>query len=237
MLNIVTSPTILTDDIFVAYGGLTGTSTAAQRTAAYAIAEGQAAQEIGTFVAPTTVTGTYTWPPMGQPLKLKQDRLNSVASVAAIHEAGCNCADDSIEMSGCAWIIDADNGVVDLRQCGNTIKAQCAGCGCAGGTWGSGFPKQARIVYNAGLPVDAASDPRLLLGLVTVADLALQQMIDPSGAEGGPGDPGVKQYSAGGYSETRTPLRLTAFGSSARANYAASMLKPFKFYGALKLGW
>ena len=233
-LNIVTAPSILTDSIFVAYGGHTGTATAMQCQAAYSIAEAQAAQEIGTFVSPTTVTGTYTWPPMMQPLKLEHDRLVSVGGVTAIHEAGCDCADDSVEIAGCAWILDADNGVVDLRACGNTIKASCAGCGCGGEM---GMPKQVRIVYTAGLPAAAAADPRLLLGLTTAADLALEQIIDPSGAEGGPGDPGVQSFGAQGYSETRTNLKMTAFGSSARANYAARMLSHFKFKGALKLGW
>ena len=238
MLNIVTAPAILTDDTFVQYGGQTGTSTVAQRTAAYAMAEGLAAQEIGTYPSPTTVTGTYSWPPLGQPLKLEHDRLTGVASVTAIHEAGCDCADDSVELEGCAWILDADNGVVDLRQCGNTLKAYCAGCcTCEGSAWGYGLPKQVRIVYTAGLPSGAASDPRLLMGLVTGADLMLQQMIDPSGAEGGPGDPGVQQYSTQGYSEQRTKLRETAFGYSARANYAAKMLRHFKYKGALKMGW
>jgi len=233
-LNIVIAPVVVTDMIFVAYGGHTGTATALQRQAAYAIAEGQAAQEIGTFLLPTTITGTYSWPPMGQPLKLEHDRLINVAGVTAIHEAGCDCADDSVEIAGCAWLLDAGNGVVDLRACGNTLKASCAGCGCAGEM---GMPKQVRIVYTAGLPATAAADPRLLLGLVVAADLALEQIIDPSGAEGGMGDPGVNSFSTQGYSETRRPLAMTAFGASARANYAARMLSHFKFKGALKLGW
>jgi hypothetical protein len=231
MLNIVTAPAILTESIFVQYGGTTGTATSAQIQAALAMAEGLAAQEIGTFPSPTTVTGTYSWPPQGQPLKLEHDRLVSVSSVTAIHEAGCDCADDAVELEGCAWILDADNGVVDLRQCGNAVQAQCAGCSC------SGFPYQVRVVYTAGLPAGAASDPRLLMGLVTGADLMLQQMTDPAGAEGGPGDPGVQRYSTQGYSEERTKLKETAFGSSARANYAAKMLRHFKYKGALKLGW
>lgn len=238
MLNIVTAPSILTEAIFVQYGGTTGTATSAQIQAAMAMAEGLSAQEIGTFPSPTTVTGTYSWPPMGQPLKLEHDRLVSVVSVVAIHEAGCECADTSVELEGCAWILDADNGVVDLRQCGNTAQANCAGCcSCDGSTWGYGFPYQVRIVYTAGLPAGAASDPRLLMGLVTGADLMLQQMIDQAGAEGGPGDPGVQRYSTHGYSEERTKLKETAFGSSARANYAAKMLRHFKHKGALKLGW
>ncbi len=234
MLNIISVPSILTDAIFTDFGGQTGTSTAAQRTAAYATAEGQAVTELGTLVSPTVVTGTYSWPPMGQPLQLEHTHLSGVAGVTAIHEAGCDCANDSIEIEGCAWIKDNDGGLVDLRACGNTIKASCGGCRCGGH---SGRAFQVRIVYTAGLPTAAASDPRLLMALTTAADLALQQIIDPSGAEGGPGDPGVQSYSSLRYSEKRTPLRQTAFGSSARANYAADQLKEFKFNRALKLGW
>jgi len=237
MINIVTSPQILTDDIFVAYGGSTGTSTAAQRQAAYAIAESQAAQEIGTFVAPTVVTGTYSWPLTTDKLPLPYTHLNSVASVTAIHDAGCDCADDSVEISGCAWILDGDGGLVSLRECGDTLKASCSGCNC-GHAHGSG-PLQVRMVYNAGLPTEAASDPRLLMGLATAADLALQQIIDPAGAEGGAGDPGIKSFSSLSYSETRSDgsSQMTAFGDSARANYAAGMLKNFKYHRAMKLGW
>lgn len=236
MINIVTAPAILSDATFVAYGGATGTTTSAQRQAAYAIAEGQAAQEIGTFVTPTTVTGTYSWPIMGKPLQLQHTHVSSVASVVAIHDAGCECADNAIEISGCAWLMDADGGLVSLRECGDTLRASCSGCGC--GQQGVA-PLQVRIVYTAGLPAGAASDPRLLLALATAADLALQQMTDPAGAEGGAGDPGIKSFGSLSYNETRadSSFRETAFGSSARANYAAKMIRPFKFKRALKLGW
>ena len=237
-LYILSSPSILTDAIFTAYGGQTGTSTATQRTAAYCIAEGKAVEEIGTFVAPTTITGTYQWPPMSQMVKLDHDFISSIVSVTAIHEAGCECADTSIEIEGCAWVTDADNGIIDVRQVGNTVRSSCASCcSCSSSPWGYGTPYQFQVVYQAGLPVEAASDPRLLLGLTTFADLALEQMIDPSGAEGGPGDPGVQSFGAGGYAETRTKLKRTSMGSSARANYGANMLREFKAMGAMKLGW
>lgn len=235
---IITSPGILTDAIFTAYGGQTGTSTAAQRTAAYCVAEGAAVTEIGTFLAPTIYTGTFQWPPMGQMYKLPHDRVTGITSLTSVHEAGCECADMVVELEGCAWITDADNGIIDVREIGNTVRASCASCcSCAGSPWGYGVPYQFRVVYQAGLPVEAASDPRLLMGLTTWADLALQQIIDPSGAEGGPGDPGVQSYSAQGYSETRTKLGRTAMGSSARANHGAKMLRAFSSLGALKLGW
>ncbi len=149
-----------------------------------------------------------------------------------IHEAGCDCANDAYELSGCAWIIDADGGLVSLRECGNTAQANCAGCNCT--QIGSAY--RVRIIYTAGLPVGAASDPRLLLGLTTAADLALQQITDQCAAEGGPGDPGVQSYSSIGYTESRFPLHMTAFGPSARANYAAGQLRVFKYNRALKLG-
>lgn len=225
MINIVTTPQILTDDIFTDFGGQTGTSTAAQRQAAYAIAEGQAASEIGTFVQPTIVTGTHSWPLTDTRLQLRYDRVISVPSLVAIHDAGCDCAENAIEISGCAWIKSAGHGIIDIQECGNTVKAQCSGCCC--GRFGNA-PFQARIVYEAGLPTTAVDDPRLLMALTTVADLALEQIIDPSGAEGGPGDMGVQQFNSLNYSETRFPLVSTAFGSSARANYAATMISVFK---------
>lgn len=237
MVNVVITPQILTDAIFTAYGGATGTSTAAQRTAAYAMAESQAVEEINTFVSPTIVTGTHSWPPMGQPLQLPYTHLIAVTAVTAIHDAGCDCAEDSIEMSGCAWILDYDGSLISLRECGDVLRQSCSGCNC-GSRYGGG-PLQARVVATFGLPTGAAFDPRLLMGLVTAADLALQQIIDPTGAEGGAGDPGVKSFRSLSYSETRADgsFRATAFGNSARANYAAKMLSNFKYRRAMKLGW
>jgi len=237
-LHIITTPSILTDAIFTQYGGQTGTSTAAQRRAAYCIAEGAAVDEIGTFLSPTTFTGTFQWPPQGQFYKLPHDQVTAITSLYSIHEAGCECADTVVELEGCAWIDDTDNGIIDVREVGNTAKAACSACcSCAGSPWGYGVPYQFRVVYQAGLPTEAASDPRLLMGLTEFADLALEQIIDPSGAEGGPGDPGVQEFSSQGYSEKRTKLKSTAMGSSARANYAAKLLRSFSRHGALKLGW
>lgn len=231
--GLVTGTAILTDATFTAYGGQTGTSTAAQRNAAYCIAEQFAIQEIGTFLVPTTVTGTFQWPLNGLRLHLPHSHVTAVPSVTGIHDAGCDCADDAIEISGCAWIMDGDNGVIDLRECSNTIKASCSGCSC--GEHGT-MPFQVRVVYTAGLPAGKlAAAPSSLMGLVTAADLALEQIIDPAAAEGGPGDPQLVSFSDTGYGETREGLRMTAFGGSPRANYAARMLSVVKHQGALKL--
>ena len=85
---IITTAAILTDSIFECYGGDLSSSSPEQRQAAYAIAEGQAAEVLNTFISPTTITGTHSWPPMNQPLQLPYTHLNSVASVTAIHDGG-----------------------------------------------------------------------------------------------------------------------------------------------------
>jgi len=235
MINIVITPTILTDDIFVAYGGQTGITTPAQRLAAYAMAESGAAREIGTFVSPTTVTGTYTWPPVGQPFDLEHTHLRRVLGVTAIHDAGCDCADDALEISGCAWIKSPDAGIIQVRECGDLLRASC---NCFRG-YSYGQPYQVRVAYEAGLPTGAAFSPVMRQALVVAASIYLDQMTNPEAAAGGAGEPGIKSFRSLSYSETRSDLgqRVTAFGASPRANYVAQLLEVFKYKGALKLGF
>ena len=222
---LVTGSAILTDEIFFGYGG-TEQGTSLQRYAAYAMAETFAAYEIGTPLIPTTFTGTFAWYPDNR-LQLPWKRLQSVLSVTALHELYCGC--EPVEISGCAIIMDADNGVIDLRQCGGGGSA----CACA---WATGYigamAKQVRIAYVAGVPAGmAAAYPGVLQGLTIAADLALTQMID-CGADG---DPMINSFSDSGYGEVRGGLIMTAFGGSAKANYAARMFKPLKFFGALRM--
>lgn len=234
MLNIISAPQVLTDAIFLKYGGSVENLSQGQLQAAYAIAEAQAAEEIGTYIGPTRVTGTYSWPPMGEVLQLEKNRIIGIVGVTAILEAGCDCANDAIELSGCAWIKEAGAGIIDVRQCGNTLRANCAGCYAR-----YGQPYQVRVVFDAGLPTGTWGDPRLLMALTTAAKIALDQMLDPESGEGGAGEPGVKSFRSLSYSETRSEAsyRMTAFGNSARANYAAGLLRSFRYHSPGKLGW
>ena len=225
---LVTGTTTLTDSIFFAYGGASGglTGTTAQRQASYAMAETFAAGEIGTPLTPTTFTGTFSWYPDNR-LQLPYKRLQSILSVTALHELYCGC--EPVEIGGCAIIMDPDNAVIDLRQCGGGGAA----CACA---WATGYmgamAKQVRIAYVAGIPQGmAAAYPGVLQGLTIAADLALSQMID-CGADG---DPMITSFSDSGYSESRGGLIMTSFGGSPRANYAARMFRPLAFKGALRL--
>lgn len=229
---LVTGTSVLTEAIFIEYGGQTGTATTGQINNALQMAEQFAIQEIGTFLVPTVVSGTFAWP-IHERINLPHRHVRTVSSVTAIHEAGCDCADDQVELSACAWIMDYQAGIVSLRECGNYIGGSIA-CGCTGD--GYGEPLQYQIVYEAGIQAGlVAANASALMGLTVAADLALEQIIDPEGAEGGAGDPSLTNFSDTGYSASRQFLFMTAFGGSPKANYAARMLKPLSYKRALRL--
>lgn len=222
------TPVILDDDLYETYGGRTGTSTAAQRQAAYAIAEMQMIREIGTLLQPTTVTGTFLFQPDGHNrYQLPLNRIISIDAVTILsQESACNCNID--EEEGCAFIADSSFGYIDIRRLTNAAL----GCACA-----LNLPYQTRVAFTAGLPTGVSStDSALHLALTIVAELALLEIIDPKGLEGGPGDPGVQEWVSMGYGEKRTPLMKTVFGSSARANRAKNLVKHLHKKSALKLG-
>lgn len=223
---LVTGTSILNDSVFTRFGGNPGSSTPEQRQAAYQMAESFAAGEIGTPLVPATFTGTFQWWPDSR-LQLPYKRVQSILAVTALHEVYCGC--DPVEIGGCAIIMDPDNGVIDLRQCGSG-GGNCA-CGWATGYRGS-MAKQVRIAYVAGIPAGmAAAFPGVLQGLTIAADIILEQMTSCAPD----GDPSISSFSDSGYSETRQFLVMTQFGGSPRANYAVRMLQPLKFKGALRM--
>lgn len=231
-LGFLTAPQIMNDTIAEDYGMfVTGlpTGTATQRTAAYTIAEQQAMRFFGTYLEPTTITGTSPWPMGTTRVQLPVRRLRSVGSVVAIHEAGCDCETDSYEISGCAWVRDYDLGVIDLRSCGSTIGGGAATCNCAGaqgyGRYGR-RPYLLRVAATFGFDSGLlASDYTVLLALTVLSRMHFRQIVDPSGAEGGPGDPGLSSVSEKGYSESRMGLKDTIFGSTPEANMVYRLLK------------
>ncbi len=232
---LVTGTAVLTDIIYASFGGDLDSTTAPQRNNAYQIAEQFAIEEIGTFLVPTTISGTFAWPQFDLRFNLPHTHVRSVSSLTAIHEAGCDCAADQVELSGCAWIIDHRAGIVNLRQCGDNVAGQPSiACGCTYRAHGE--PLLYQIVYEAGIEAGrVAANASSLQGLTIAAELALEQITDPSAAESGPGDASVLSFSDTGYSQTRQFLVMTAFGGSPRANYAARMLAPLKFKRALRI--
>jgi len=222
------SPVILTDEMFFDYNPtILVTGSATQRYAAYVTAEQQMMQHLQTFLIPTTVTGTYLWPALGNPIRLDHGFVSSIDRVAATSFDGyCNC--DVTENTGCA-IIRQGWGIIDARVVAGAVNAGCGACGMNGGWY------QALITYTAGYPTGTTSqDVSLHNALAQVAEIALNEVCDPGANEGGPGDPGLKGWSSLGYSETRQELKEYPFGSSPMANYVARLVRHLKKNRPLK---
>lgn len=207
------APQILTDDLFVAYGGMTGSSTPAQRQASYAIAEVAAEMDIGTFLLPTTYTGTYMW---ASETNLDHTYINSVTRTTFIDFEGSRYH----EISGLGnWyqaMRDWEYGILNI----SLLFSYC----CAGVT----VPWQVEVVYNAGLSSGTSYTPNVLKSLTTYAQIDLNETIG-YGNEA-PGDVGVKEYHNMDYSEKRVAMIQTSFGTSAKAQYAHKLLSGLRRY-------
>lgn len=213
------APIILTDVIFQNFGGLTGTSTAFQRQAAYLIAEKQMTNAIGTFLLPTIVTGTY-WNP-DSPLVLSHSHINSINHVTIM---GLYCSGSfATTYTGCYAIRNDTYGYIDLWCYYNVL-------GCHHVYDGD---YQWQIVYNAGLPSGSSYQGDMLLALTMAAQVTLNKIIDPSANEG-TGDVGIMSFSNQSYSESRKELRNTSFGNSAMANGIEMLIRGYRKLRALR---
>jgi len=203
-------PIILNDADFITYGGETGTSTQAQRTAAYMAAEKRVTAFLRTFLLPTTVTGTYFIDPMRN-LVTEYGYVHSVNSVivrARDFSSSCGIT----ETSKCAYIRDDGYGVLDVNYLGSF-------CGCAD-AYGA---YQVEISYTAGLSTGTINQPDYLAYLVALADIHLKEISGDGGNEG-VGDIGIQSFGEDGYSEKRFPLKNTTLGNSARTQWIANGL-------------
>lgn len=209
----VTGSSVLTDELFSMYGGDTGTATSFQRQVAFNIAEQQVAIYLNTFLTPTTVTGTWLSGFNGA-IQLPLRQVSAINGLVETFEG----IQREVDIQGRALVIDGPAGIISLDYL-------------------FGLPvEKYRIAFTAGFNHGVfLSTPMAMLGLVTVADLVLQQMTNPSLAEGGPGDPQLNSFSDSGYSESRGGLLMTAFGGSPRANYAWRMLNSLKYKRVMKL--
>lgn len=192
------SPIILTDAIFILYGGHTGTSVAAQRQAAYLIAEREASEDLNTFLLPTIVSGTFVNP--AWEIILEHGYINSIIETRFIDK----------EEKTYFTVTGIDNVYIGLQD---DVR------GIVGLSYWAYDPILYKIqfVYNAGLPSGTSFMPDVLLGLTTYADIILNEILG-YGNEA-PGDVGVQDFRNMGYSESRIALIRTAFGTSARAQF------------------
>jgi len=211
------APVILSDSMFFDYVPTCHNSgTSAQRRAAYIIAEQQMMDELGTFLVPTIITGSMMWPDFPKPLLVPYDRIQSIPRVVVTAFKGDTL--DTYENAGQGIVRDG-RGVID---------ALITGYPCYHGSMG-GFMYQAIVTIQAGLPTGvSAVDTGLHMGLALAAEVILNEIVDPGSNEGGPGDPGVKQWGSLGYSETRQDLRRTAFGQTAKGNFIRRLVEHLK---------
>jgi len=211
-------PLILTDSIFTTYGGNTGSSVSAQRQAAYVIAEEFVSDDIGSFLLPTIITGTFLYIPHRM-LILDNSYISRVILTRFISE------DETIysTVSGTAnlyvHLSDDVRGVVQ-------VDPYTAYCGCG---HRDGLPYKVQIVYETGLPTGVAStNPKMLLALTASAEIALNEIIGYGNES--VGDIGVQEFRNQQYSEKRVGLIRTVFGTSARAQFIHKLLTKFRKY-------
>ena len=204
---------VLTDDIFVDYGGLTGTTTSFQRGAAYFIAEEWVSNNIGTPIAPATITGTYFYPHVGSTVQLDWMYLQSIVEVRFLDNGGSNYYTIAGVANYDAAIRNQTRSIIDIF----TLYGNCQGCGH------SYAPYQFQIVYVAGLPATRVAAPNVSYALVEAAKMVLNEM-QGYGNES-VGGVGIEYFKNQDYAEKRTALVSTVFGSSAKAQWILSLLR------------
>lgn len=208
----------MTDQIFDRFGGDATKGSSEQRKLAYLMAEEAASEDIGTLLLPTTVTSTFFYNPLRY-ITLDYGYVNAVYSVAFLDVEGTTYFTSTGTMNLYTSLRDAEYGILDIHQIiGN--------CNCNHGLLG--YPYQAQVSYNVGLPSGTSYHGKVLMALTTYSDIILNEMIG-YGNEA-PGDIGVQDYQNQAYRETRVGLLRTSFGTSARANFAHNLLETLRKY-------
>ena len=217
-------PIILTEDIFQAYGGILGSTMPAMRQVAYSVAEEFVTDDIGTFLLPTIVTGTY-YNSLTNPIILDYGYINSVKEIRFLDTQERIYYSVSGTANVYVSLRDATYGIVD-------IHSAFANCQCVSSF--NPYPYQVQVVYEPGLSTGTANNPRVLLALVQAADMVLNQM-EGFGNEAD-GLVGVDAFKNQDYFEKRHNLKNTVFGSSARAQFISNLLVRLRKHRYVKLG-
>lgn len=230
------APIILTDAIYLAYGGRTGTFSAAQLQSSYWLAEMQVSKHIGTLLLPTIVTGTF--PYTGQKrIATDYGYVSNILDVNILSVNGFSISCDLISNKGCVFIYEDTFGYLDVRQ---VLTSSNLGYPAVYPLAYPIFPLfnpytftnpyQFQITYQAGLPTGTANMPGILEALVILAQMDLNEK-DPgnAGMNEGVGTVGITEFAdvgTRGYREVRKQgdLKRTIFGSSPKANYAARLI-------------
>lgn len=209
------SPQVLTDSIFVMYGGQIGSSTSLQRSAAYLLAEIQMTEHLGTFIVPTVITGTVSHL-RGDIYETEFGNVTQILGSFVDRVVQFNPL--TVETyTGESLILNGVYGYVNLNF------SDTCGWGCGGG--GAGYKYYS--AYQSGLSTGTANQPDMLTALTVAAQINLNEM-DVSLSNEGVADVGVQRFSNQAYSEDRKTLGNTIFGNSAMAQRAARLVRRYR---------
>lgn len=214
------APQIMTDTIFQNYGGNLGDSTPLQRNAAYCSAEVAAELDIGSFLLPTIYTGTYMW--VNNEINLDHTYINQLIQTTFISFNGDRYYIISDVNNNYQAMRDWEYGILNLAMFHNIFAS------------GRQIPWQIEVVYNAGLSSGTSFSSIVLNALTIYSQIVLNEMIG-YGNEA-PGDIGIKEFSNMDYTEKRVAMIQTAFGSSAKANFAHKQLSSLRRYKLVGMG-
>lgn len=201
------NPFVLTDEVFLKYGGQTGTSTPDQRSAAYLMAEEQMTEHLSSFLKPTVITGTLFW--RNSFYETEFGYIQRVLSVS-VTEIKKYDPLETRTVTGSVLIRNAQYGYLDVVVPGVL-----------------GHPYSSSVVYESGLSTGTVASPTFLQALTVAAQINLNEM-DVSLSNESTGDIGVQSYSNQSYTENRVKLGKSAFGNSALAQRAARMVKKYR---------
>jgi len=218
------TPSVMTDDIFFQYvENVVYTGTADQRQAAYLWSEQRFIDFAGCPIYATTVTGSYPYEAAVDRVALQFGRVISIDAVTVISLTDCRCTLD--RTFGCGTIVNSQHGYIDMQVVNQFFYGACGR---------SNVPYLMEVAYTTGFPTGAISqDTSLHMALSVGAEIMLNEIVDPAANEGGPGDPGIKNYSELGYSETKLSdlreIKLPGpWGASARARMIVKMIPQYK---------
>lgn len=210
------SSQVLTDSIFVKFGGQIGTSTSFQREAAYLLAEDQMTEHLSSFIVPTIITGTVSHvgngiyeTEFGNVIQVFSASVNRVKQVNPL----------TIEtFSGTSLIYNESHGYIALFF-------DYSGCG--GGCGGGGNGYKYHSAYQSGLSTGTSNQPAMLSALTLAAQINLNEM-DVSLSNEGVADVGIQRFSNQAYTEDRKTLGNTVFGNSAMAQRIARLTRKYR---------
>ncbi len=208
------TPQILNDSVFLQYGGQTGSSTAAQRQAAYLIAEEKMTEHLSAFLVPTIITGS-AWFRGGTLFETEFGHIQRVILVNARTIVQTEPLDTNI-YTGSVLVRNAEAGYLDI-----TFPAYYRV------VYGYGRLYDNTVVYESGLATGTSSSPIMLSALTMAAQIHLNMWVQDLSNEG-VGDIGIQSFSNMSYSENRVKLGRTVFGSSAIAQQIAAMTKKYR---------